>query len=205
MSLMNARSGKAPILLLAVGNPSRGDDAFGPLLAQQLQTWLAAQPADVQQAIELITDQQLMVEHALDLQERVHVLFIDAAARHDAPVALQTVSRTDTASAPSGHPRGHAPDQGAAPHNHREPRGPAVNSHSCTPSDLLALFQSLLNEPPPQADLLTLKGRGFELGAPLSPEAQALLPQAWRLLEAWLTKALPCVGDQHAAEQPDHA
>ncbi len=205
MSLMDARGGKAPILVLAVGNPSRGDDAFGPLLAQQLQAWLAAQTADVQQAIELVTDQQLMVEHALDLQGREHVLFIDAAARHDAPVALQTVSKTATASAPSGRPHGHGPDQGLAPHNHRALREPAVNSHSCTPSDLLALFQSLLNEPPPQADLLTLKGHGFELGAPLSPEAQALLPQAWRLLEAWLTKALTRAGGQHAVEQPDHA
>lgn len=205
MSLMNARSDKAPILVLAVGNPSRGDDAFGPLLAQQLQAWLATQTADVQQAIELVTDQQLMVEHALDLQGREQVLFIDAAAQHDAPVALQTVSKTATASAPSGRPREHATEQGAAPHEHRLLREPAVNSHSCTPSDLLALFESLLNAPPPRADLLTLKGHGFELGASLSAEAQSLLPQAWRLLEAWLTKALPCVGDQHAVEQPDHA
>ncbi len=205
MSLMNARSDKAPILVLAVGNPSRGDDAFGPLLAQQLQTWLATQTADVQQAIELVTDQQLMVEHALDLQGREQVLFIDAAAQHDAPVALQTVSKTATASAPSGRPRERATEQGAAPHEHRVPREPAVNSHSCTPSDLLALFESLLNAPPPLADLLTLRGHGFELGAPLSAEAQALLPQAWRLLEAWLTEALTRAGGQHAAEQPDHA
>lgn len=190
MSLMDARCGKAPILVLAVGNPSRGDDAFGPLLAQQLQTWLDTQAADVQHAIELITDQQLVVEHALDLQGRERVLFVDAAARHDAPVALEAVSKTATASAPSGRPRGHTLGQGPAPHNQCAPREPAVNSHSCTPSNLLALFQSLLNEPPPRADLLTLKGHGFELGAPLSDAAQALLPQAWQLLQGWLNQAL---------------
>jgi len=167
MSLMDDCIGQAPILVLAVGNPSRGDDAFGPLLAQQLQSWLATQTTEVQQAIELITDQQLVVEHALDLRGREQVLFIDAAAQHDAPVALRAVT-------PS--PSNHAPAR--------------VNSHRSTPDDLLALYQSLLSQPPPQADLLTLTGHGFELGAPLSDTAQALLPQAWKLLQGWLDQAL---------------
>lgn len=179
MSLMNARPGKAPILVLTVGNPSRGDDAFGPLLAQQLQAWLGAQTGEVQQAIELITDQQLVVEHALDLQGREHVLFVDAAARHDAPVALQAVAPARDA------------DQSRPQPQQRDKHGtPMVNSHSSTPGELLALYQSLLNQPPPRADLLTLKGHGFELGAPLSDSARALLPKAWQLLQDWLNQAL---------------
>ncbi|MGQ0597740.1 hydrogenase maturation protease [Aquabacterium sp.] len=176
MSLMDDCIGQAPILVLAVGNPSRGDDAFGPLLAQQLQSWLATQTAEVQQAIELITDQQLVVEHALDLQGREQVLFIDAAARHDAPVAMQAVAPAPDATKPSSQ--------------HDQPIQPSVNSHSSTPGGLLALYQSLLNQPPPRADLLTLRGEGFELGAPLSDTAQALLPQAWQLLQGWLDQAL---------------
>lgn len=195
MSLMNACCGKAPILVLAVGNPSRGDDAFGPLLAQQLQTWLAAQTGEVQQAIELITDQQLVVEHALDLQGREQVLFVDAAARHDAPVALQAVA-----------PARDADQSRQQPLQRGKPGAPMVNSHSSTPGDLLALYQSLLNQPPPRADLLTLKGHGFELGAPLSDEVQALLPQAWQLLQGWLNQALAhALATQCAAGVSGHA
>jgi Ni,Fe-hydrogenase maturation factor len=29
-----------PVLILACGNPSRGDDALGPLLLERLQNWL---------------------------------------------------------------------------------------------------------------------------------------------------------------------
>lgn len=183
MSLMNARCGQAPVLVLAVGNPSRGDDAFGPLLAQQLQGWLATQAAEVQHAIELITDQQLVVEHALDLQGREHVLFVDAAARHDAPVALQAVAPARSIGQSTKQPT----DQSQQT---IKPDKPVVNSHSCAPSDLLALYQTLLNQPPPRADLLTLRGHGFELGEPLSDEAQALMPQAWQLLQGWLSRAL---------------
>ena len=39
----------APLLVLAVGNPSRGDDALGPLLLERLQAdgWDAAPPRRV--------------------------------------------------------------------------------------------------------------------------------------------------------------
>jgi hydrogenase maturation protease len=61
----------APVLVLAVGNPSRGDDALGPLLAERVE---AAGLADV----EVIVDYQLQVEHALDLVGRERVIFVDA-------------------------------------------------------------------------------------------------------------------------------
>lgn len=65
---------QAPFLIIAVGNRSRGDDAIGPLLLEQLQKAESAQ-LDV----EFLEDFQLQVEHALDLKERYGVLFIDAA------------------------------------------------------------------------------------------------------------------------------
>ena len=133
MSLMDARCPKAPVLVLAVGNPSRGDDAFGPLLAQRLQTWLAAQTGEVQQAIELITDQQLVVEHALDLQGRERVLFIDAAAWHDSPVALQAVA-----------PARDADPSRQQPLQLGKPDTPIVSSHSSTPRTLIASPSSCL-------------------------------------------------------------
>lgn len=61
----------APILLFAVGNESRGDDALGPLLLRRIQ---AAAP----DAVECLEDFQWQVEHTADLAGRGHVLFIDA-------------------------------------------------------------------------------------------------------------------------------
>jgi hydrogenase maturation protease len=63
-----------PLLFLAYGNPSRGDDALGPLL---LDFVLQNLP---QQSIEFITDFQLQIEHILDLQNRQLILFADASA-----------------------------------------------------------------------------------------------------------------------------
>lgn len=64
-----------PWLVLAVGNPARGDDALGPLLLQALQAAGVADGGDV----EVLEDFQLMPEHALDLRGRRGVLFVDAA------------------------------------------------------------------------------------------------------------------------------
>jgi len=61
----------APILIFAIGNESRGDDALAPLLLRRLQAEYIAQ-------VELIEDYQLQVEHVTDLHERSAVLFVDA-------------------------------------------------------------------------------------------------------------------------------
>ena len=74
----------APVLVLAVGNPSRGDDALGPLLAERVE---AAELA----GIEVIVDFQLQVEHALDLVGRDLVIFVDAGTSTPAPFVLEPV------------------------------------------------------------------------------------------------------------------
>ena len=66
-----------PLLVLAWGNPSRGDDALGPLLAERLLAHAGA-PSLVGR-VEVLTDFQLQVEHALDLVGRERILFVDAA------------------------------------------------------------------------------------------------------------------------------
>lgn len=76
----------APILIIGIGNPSRGDDALGPLCMHGLE---ALHLADV----ELITDFQLQVEFALDLAGRQVVVFVDAAASGPEPYALRPVGR----------------------------------------------------------------------------------------------------------------
>jgi len=74
----------APVLVLAVGNPSRGDDALGPELAARLEA--AALPG-----VEVIVEFQLQVENALDLVGRERVIFVDAATGTPAPFELRRV------------------------------------------------------------------------------------------------------------------
>ncbi len=66
------------VVVLAVGNPSRGDDAIGPLLCDRISAGFPEVVA--------IPDFQLQVEHALDLRAAGLVLFIDAAVGFDEPV-----------------------------------------------------------------------------------------------------------------------
>lgn len=75
---------RAPVLVLAVGNPSRGDDAIGPLLAERLEA--AALPG-----VEVIVEFQLQVENALDLEGRERVIFVDAGIDTPAPFELRRV------------------------------------------------------------------------------------------------------------------
>lgn len=77
-----------PILVLAIGNPSRGDDAIGPILAERLE---ALGLPDV----EVITDFQLAPEHALDLAGREKVIFVDAGEGTPAPYELRRVEARD--------------------------------------------------------------------------------------------------------------
>lgn len=62
----------APILVFGWGNPSRGDDALGPLFVERIEAMNLP-------GVECLTDFQLQVEHALDLKGRERVLFVDAS------------------------------------------------------------------------------------------------------------------------------
>jgi hydrogenase maturation protease len=73
----------APVLVFGWGNPSRGDDALGPLAVDRLR--VRAQGAN---EIDFLDDYQLMVEHALDLAGRERVLLVDASAGAGAPFEI---------------------------------------------------------------------------------------------------------------------
>ncbi len=75
----------APLLVFAVGNESRGDDALGPLLLRQLQ-------GNCDDSVELIEDYQLQVEHVTDLHGRGAVLFVDADLSCDAPFQFSEIA-----------------------------------------------------------------------------------------------------------------
>lgn len=67
-----------PLLIIACGNPSRGDDALGPLCIEQLAVLAVPE-------VELLEDFQLQIEHAVDLEQRELALFIDASVSCPAP------------------------------------------------------------------------------------------------------------------------
>jgi hydrogenase maturation protease len=144
------------VLVIAVGNRSRGDDALGPLLLDRLEAWLAdaSRPADAAR-FELLEDYQLQPEHALDVQDRALVLFVDAATDTDAPVTLRRVLP-----------------------------GPAVafTTHAMEPAQVLEVFQRALGGPVPPAWSLCVSGESFGLGEPPTSVALANLDAAWALL-----------------------
>ena len=74
-----------PILVVAIGNESRGDDALGPLLLRQLQSEAIPQT-------EFIEDFQLQVEHVTDLAGRDVVLFVDADVSCNAPFEFSNIT-----------------------------------------------------------------------------------------------------------------
>ena len=138
-------SAKPAILVLGWGNLSRGDDALGPLFVAGLQERLAS---GLSPQVEFLDDYQLQVEHALDLQGRRHVLFVDASLDCSPPFAVNPVhARRDT----------------------------SYTSHSLSPEALMQVFEDLQGHAAPAATLLALRGEIFGLGEPLSALAQGHL------------------------------
>jgi hydrogenase maturation protease len=129
----------APLLVFGWGNPSRGDDALGPLFVERLQQRLGAAAG-----VECLTDFQLQVEHALDLAGRQRVLLVDASLGAAAPFEVSAVrpSRDATSFAT------HAVSPQALLQVFVE-----LNGHAPPPTTLLAIrAQSFeLGEPPGDA------------------------------------------------------
>jgi hydrogenase maturation protease len=146
----------AAVLVIAVGNRSRGDDALGPLLLDRLAERLAS--GDRGADLELLEDFQLQIEHALDLAHRRLVLIIDAGTGTAAPFAFYGIA----AAAPlAGH-----------------------STHALAPQAVLGVYRQVTGEDPPPAFVLCVRGERFGLGEDLSEAARAHLESAWRHLVA---------------------
>ncbi|MBI2306411.1 MAG: hydrogenase maturation protease [Rhodocyclales bacterium] len=151
----------APFVILACGNPSRGDDALGPLLLARLDAWLAAE--GLAERFELIEDFQFQVEHALDLQGRRAALFIDAGTETPGPYTLLPLAADDT---------------------------PGHSTHAITPVAVLAVYRRVVGEEAPPAHVLCVRGEHFELGEALSAAAGANLEAAWEKLQEFCHELL---------------
>lgn len=137
-----------PVLVLGIGNPSRGDDALGALFIERVNELFSAEIAAGQ--IECITDFQLQIEHALDLLGRERVVFVDASINVDAPFAFTKVTT-----------------RGA----------PSYTTHAMSPEQVVDTCRDVLGEPP-ESWVLAIRGEHFELGEPLSPRASTHLSEA---------------------------
>jgi len=72
------------VVILAWGNPSRGDDALGPEFLRRAELAASGAPA----VFEFVTDFQLQPEHATDLDGRDLALFVDACKGLSSPIAF---------------------------------------------------------------------------------------------------------------------
>jgi len=132
------------LLIFGYGNPSRGDDALGPLLLERLET-------EGVSGIECLTDFQLQVEHALDLEGRELALFIDAHLTCTPPYEFTLLQ----------------------PELDR-----SYTTHAMSPAAVLQVYQQINHRPPPPSFMLSVRGERFELGEGLSLSAQANLEEA---------------------------
>ena len=147
---------KASGLILACGNPARGDDAVGPRLIERLGAIPDPTPG---LDLELLTDYQLQVEHALDLRGRDIVVFVDAALQGPEPYDFSPVISEPVAT---------------------------ITTHAMTPGALLRVYGQVVGGQPPDCRLLAIRGYAFELGSGLSPRAEANLEAALQHLGQWL-------------------
>ncbi len=138
----------ATTLVIGIGNPSRGDDALGPLAIEALEALNLPE-------VECFTDFQLQVEHALDLEGRQRVIFIDAAASGAEPFEFRPLQ--------ASHDLAHT-------------------SHALAPEMVLGACARVGVTPPAQCHVLGIRGYEFELGAPLNEAAAANLAAALAFL-----------------------
>lgn len=143
-----------PVVVFAVGNPSRGDDAIGPELLGRLEEWLAKE--GLAEGFELIEDFQLNIEHALDLAGRELALFVDAGENTEAPYVFERIFPAAI---------------------------PSHSTHALPPPAVLQVYRQTEGQEPPPSFLLCVRGERFELGESLTPDALGRIDAAMVLLK----------------------
>jgi hydrogenase maturation protease len=158
----------AGTLVFAWGNPSRGDDALGPEFLVRMEAWLGA--SDRGRVVECLADFQLQPEHAIDIDGRALVLFVDACANCASPFSFSQVTVR---------------------------RDPSFTSHAMTPGALLAAYEQVYARPAPPSYTL---GHRFELGEALGSAAQRNLDAALAMAQTLLETPSPAAWDRMARD-----
>lgn len=162
----------APVLIFAVGNESRGDDALGPLLLRALNDEImnSGRP----NYFELLEEFQLQVEHAMDMQGRQLVLFIDAGMDTPDPLAFYRLQQNETA---------------------------ALFSHALMPDALLTVYTQLYQVSLPDVFAMCIRGERFELGEDLTPQAIKNLALAVEFCKSLLHEPEVAAWDSHCTQK----
>jgi hydrogenase maturation protease len=150
-----------PVLVIGHGNPSRGDDALGPLLLEGLEA-LRIRDRDLD-CFDTLTDYQLQVEHAMDMHGYRQVIFVDAAVNLDRPFRFELL---------------HAA------------RDDSYTTHALNPAAVLAVYEGFYEIPAPESCLLSIRGERFDLGEDLSETAWQSLDEALGFLAAHLMQSI---------------
>ena len=164
----------APVVVFAVGNPSRGDDAIGPELCGRLAQWLEIE--GISHQFELIEDFQLQIEHAMDLQGRQLALFIDAGTKTPAPFTFQRIAAAT---------------------------GIAHTTHELPPEAVLQVYRQTEACEPPPAFVLCVRGEEFELGEPLTAAAEDHVSETLSLLTRLCRRPVPAFWEDMAKPARD--
>jgi len=142
----------ASTLIFTWGNPSRGDDALGPQIYELLQDESLTD-------VDLLTDFQLQIEHAVDLENRQRILFVDASVCAASPFEFYQLNAVQDES---------------------------YSTHAVSPESLLSVYEKIYKHSAPPAFMLSIRGYQFDLGLPLSVQADMNLSQAIRFIKQLL-------------------
>ena len=192
----------APILVLAWGNLSRGDDALGPLCMAALR----AQLPDASRVSQISGTQHTNLEPSSRAQRgdpcspevmgcratlamtadswKDQIEFLEDYQLQIEHV-LDLVGRQHVlfidASLSCPAPFEVTPLQPA--------QDASFTTHALSPQTLLQIYQDMQGEPPPPCTLLAIRGEAFELGEPPSKTALANLEHALAWVHDWLYDA----------------
>lgn len=105
--------------------------------------------------VDLLSDYQLQVEHALDLRGRALVVFADAASTGPEPFSFERL----------------VPE-----------REVGYTTHGMTPGAVLRVYEQVTGEVPPPAHILAIRGYAFDLGGALTGAASENLSKATEMM-----------------------
>ncbi len=115
---------------------------------------------EVLDGAEVVTDFQLQIEHTVDMQYRERILFIDASVTAASPFEFYRLIPLQDDS---------------------------YTTHAMSPESLLATYEKVNSEAPPPAYMLSIRGYEFDLGLPISEQANANLADAFTFTRELVT------------------
>ena len=154
---MSDPESQAPVLVFTYGNPSRGDDALGPAMYDLLEEY-QHETGKLEQ-VDLLTDFQLQIEHAVDLEQRKLVIFVDAGVSSPEPYGFDELQAE---------------------------RDESYTTHAMSPVAVLDVFRQINRCDPPLTFLLTIRAYEFGLGQTISEQADKNLQQAFEFIAGYL-------------------